>query len=210
MSIEPGRLVLEGLPGSGLRGVLRIHYLREEGDAPLRLDKRRCRFGALELVHVDALTHPVPAPAGAIHREQTDSLLITLAGPENLAIGEHRQEIELVFRGDVPPQRVPVTLRVKHPLRPRLARLFCGGLKPGQRWSLEVDLVRQPEATVAVQSVECDAAFLQARLLERDRLHVEVTAPAAEGRFEGRVLLRYSDPSIPEIALPVSGAVRVE
>jgi SH3-like domain-containing protein len=83
-------------------------------------------------------------------------------------------------------------------------------LKPGEKWSLEVDLVRQEDSAVKLVSADGDAGFVRGRVLEGDRLLVELTAPTARGRFEARLVLRYNDPTLPELDLPISGVVEAE
>jgi hypothetical protein len=201
--VVPRTLALTVPLGVRPEATLHVHYDREATDSRLALDDRRSVFGPLSLRTVDIETDEF---TGLRQHERRDHVALKLEGREDLPLGEHAGEIKLAWKGGLPETVVPVRLRIMHPLRPALQRLFCGILQAGQQWSTEVELVRL-EQSARVTSVTSDQSFIRAQLLPGDRLVVHVTAPAAPGRWEGVITLAYGGAKVPEVHLPVSGVV---
>jgi hypothetical protein len=104
---------------------------------------------------------------------------------------------------------IPVTVRVVHPLAPRVTSLFCGELAPKGEWKGVVPLARHEGSGISLKTVKTSQPFLRASITgpARDQLAVSLVAPDKPGRSQEYVELIFDDQRLPPLRIPVAFVV---
>ena len=175
----------------------------------MTLARDGCHGTHFEIESVTAATETVKVDSTADVDMTVDTTHVKLRGREPLAYGEHSGAFTFAF-DDGSVQTVETRSIVPHPLEPQLRHVFCGFLRPGERWSRSVACQRAPGASVGAASLHVDGTGLRARIVDDDRIEITGEAPPNPGRFERLVWIKFSPDSIPPVRIPVTGIVRAE
>lgn len=204
----PVKLILDTPLGTRRRVKLYVHYAREKSAPSLRLRRAEARFGPIQLVNMEY--DSAGEKGGNLVPLVHDRLVLDLVVPDNLPLGKHEGTIELPWEHGLRSTSVPVSVWVQHPVRPSLERIFCGFMQPGQQWKTEVEMTPGADTRVTLARVASDSSNIRALVVADNRLLVEVIAPERAGRFEGHVVLGFSNSNVPELRIPVAGIVARE
>jgi hypothetical protein len=206
---SPKELFLKACLGVPASGVLYVNYQRRPNAPKLHLDREKCEFAPFILQKETLRTESLRVRGDEERDAELDHLELTLGSKDPFPVGRHYHIVRLAWGGGHPPLNVAVTTSVEHPLRPALSEVFCGELAPGERWELDVPLVRSGMGEFKMKSVTCDRDFVQ--ISQKDMgasLGIKVHAPQRAGRFTAVATLKCDDPSLPPYSLPISGIVR--
>jgi P pilus assembly chaperone PapD len=176
---------------------------RNGGDAPLLVERVQSSCGCTAAL-VSATTIP-PGGEGEI-RTTFDSG--RFSGPVQKSV--------TLYVND--PQRRRVEFRLRGTVRPELllqpAQLELQGLQPGETKEARVTVTNQGAREIALTAVQTTLAELQVELASTPlapggsaELVVRLTPKAGKGRVGGYVLIRTSSENVPELRLPVTGAI---
>ncbi|MGH7137548.1 MAG: hypothetical protein ACREHD_17520, partial [Pirellulales bacterium] len=183
---SPEPLLIDQAAGETARATLRISYMRTQDEEALELDRDACRFSPFQLTNVETRSELAPSAAGQPNPPRWDQLMLQLESQEAFPVGEHRFKLIPALSNGLTVDPVSATIRVRHPCRPVVERIFLGELLPGGTSQRTVPLVRSGETKAEVSSIVASNSFAEARINQGgDGLDVRVVAPETPGRVEG-------------------------
>lgn len=201
--VSPERLLVEAELGADVRRRLTVSRLRDVRTSPTVLDRTRCDFGTFLVTEREAT---VEKRSGGGVEAVVDRLELDVTSSQRLPIGEYESELRLSWQGGLEPSVIPVVLRVVHPMRAQVDRLFCGPVKPRGRRRIELGVTARGPVSSPLDRVECDLDFVTLEVNERrNGVVLEIDAPAQSGRFSGTVNLLFTGSvSVPPLAVPIA------
>ena len=139
-----------------------------------------------------------------------DLLQWTLMTPADLPLGEHHYELQLNLGNSFPdPLKVPVVIRVLHPIQLSLDRVFFGIFCEGEEKTVDVSLRDLTLIDLSRLVVRSDNPLVLAEKREDEKLIRLILSPSIPpGQFKGSVSLSLADSKVPELLLPYSGIVQ--
>jgi len=206
--VSPSPLVVDSVFGELPECVVDIYRLRDASSRPLRLNEEASEFPSFVLVERSSDSGERPLLRSAERSPVQDRLTMRFKAATRLPIGEHRLEFRFAWRDDAAPSVLAVLVRVHHPVRPQVERVFFGQLRPAEQRAVRLWLQHTSQERPNVRTVMSDLDFVHSSINEvGDELVLKVRAPTGAGRFAGTVTISFENGSIPPLNLPVSGVV---
>lgn len=202
---SPAQLVVTSSSGTELTDVgLHVSRVRDQNTPPLHLNVQQSSLGVFSLRDLTVKSECVDMIKG----ETRDHMTLNLQPTAAFRIGGHSSEIRLAWHGNIPPTVVPVTVRVHHPVSLQVSRFFYGQVKRGEKRLTRLWLRATDGEFPPCIAAESDLEFVLARVDGGNRdLCLDLTAPERLGRFEGAVVLRFSEKGLPPLRLDLAGIV---
>ena len=203
--LSVSKVVSRAAPGSIPEAQLTVTYRRGLTDSPVPLDRAKCASTHFEVVDVIAASEEVLLNPTSQDKVMVDSTTVKLRGRRSFPYGRYPGTLQLVF-SDGSSQTVPTLIEIPHPCQPRLPRVFCGVLEPGESWTVSIPYVRDSSVAFEVASVRPSDESVQAKHLP-ERFEVSGRAPLTVGRFALELVVTFHPDNIPPLKLPVTGVV---
>jgi hypothetical protein len=188
-AVHPAKQTVYFVLGNDLRFQLTAVLSRPQGSPRLELQARDSDFGPFSLCEQQyssrvSKTHPQERDP-----PQIDLLKLAFELKSPNWLGKRQYRLTLKWKGGFPPCHAEVTVFGRPPLWPELDRLFCGELKPGQKWQFKLRLRSAPGAEPHLVKVRTDSSFIHCSYSrDTQTLDVVVFAPSRLGRFEGNII----------------------
>ena len=198
-------LVADASPNLPATVKFAITYRHKAAQPSVSIDRGRSDFGDFELVDARAESNSVLLNPAMKESITVDTTAIELRAKERKPFGEHRNRLVLAF-DDGTSQSLPTLIRVPHPVRLAVDRLFAGVLSPGQSVTKRTRMTCPREFGEPRVAFDGDGIFGVA--VDGDELMVMVWGPTTPGRFSGRVLISFAAIELSPVTLNVEGIAR--
>jgi hypothetical protein len=204
----PAHVVVETIPGIPLKALVQFSWIRGAEIERLAIDEVRSELGKFTLTDIETNSTETSSDS-ELHAVYADRISGVLRSTVELPYGEHQYHLRIRWRNEAGDVILPVTVRVRHPLRPTLSHVFCGICEPNERFEKRVSFIRHKSAQhVNIKEVTSSSPLTQGKVVDPEAIAVTVDAPGDTGRFETTLTVLYDDLSVPTTEISISGMVQ--
>jgi hypothetical protein len=208
--ISPPEVALETSLGSKPIAQLHVTAVRQRAAPQLQINREASSFPGFTLVNVESKSAVRRLDPRELDPNFLDEIDLTIQAAKDYDLGVHHTQWVIKWEGPVPATVVPVTIRVVHPIVPKLQSVFCGILHPKETWKGTVLLVQVARDKSSLKQVRASKPFIQAVVggTPADQLQVSLTTPSTPGRHEEYLEMVFEQDRIPPLRIPITFVVQ--